>query len=135
MSPLWGKGWLSVLILVVPAGAAHSAATQAETSGGHDIGANLGLMRGHLLVAGKRAYRACTAPLKKHPPRRFMGLAQFEVPGFSLELGAFADVLAMGEQGRELFSDGYAQLIADNECIEEIPPLGVRQQQALHLPW
>ena len=139
MSPLWGKGWLSVLIfatLMGPVGVAHSAATQAETCrAATTLATNLGLMRGHLLVAAELfeaghielAQRHSKHPAEEVYQELLPGLAQFEVAGFAAELGAFADVLAAGEQGRELFSNRYVQLMQTMNAIED-RCLGVRQQ-------
>ena len=141
MSPLWGKRWPSVLIiatLMSPVGVAHSAATQAETCrAATTFATNLGLMRGHLLVAAELfeaghielAQRHSKHPAEEVYQELLPGLVQFGVPGFATELGAFADVLAAGEQGRELFSNHYVQLMQTMNAIEDRLPLGVRQQQ------
>jgi hypothetical protein len=96
-------------------------------------------MRGHLLVASELfeaghielAQRHSKHPAEEVYQELLPGLAQFEVPGFATELGAFADVLAAGEQERALFRNRYAQLMQTMNAIEGRLPLGVRQQQQI----
>ena len=137
------KGWLSALIfsvLMCSVGFAHSTVAQTETCRAATILAtNLGLMRGHLLVASELfeaghielAQRHSKHPAEEVYQELLPGLAQFEVPGFATELGAFADVLAAGEQERALFRNRYAQLMQTMNAIEGRLPLGVRKQQQI----
>lgn len=141
MSSGQSKGWLSGLIftaLMCSVGLGHSAVAQTETCRtATTLATNLGLMRGHLLVAAELfeaghielAQRHSKHPAEEVYQELLPGLAQFDVPGFAAELGAFADVLAAGEQGRALFRSRYAQLMQTMNAIEDRLPLGVRQQQ------
>ena len=135
------KRWLSGVLLaalISSAGAGYASVVAAETCRtATSLAANLGLMRGHLFVAAdlfeaghfKLAQRHSKHPAEEVYQELLPGLAQFELPGFSPELAAFADVLAMGEQGRALFRDGYAQLIATMDALESQIPLNERQLQ------
>ena len=100
---------------------------------------NLGLMRGHLLVAAdlfEAGHYELAQRHSKHPAEEVYqellpALARFELPEFAAELNAFANVLAEGGPAGSRFQDRYAELRAAMNAIETQLPLQAAQQNSV----
>ena len=113
------------LMFAMPVG--HTAGAQVETCQTvTTLAANLGLMRGHLLVAAElfeSGHYELAQRHSKHPAEEVYqelrpALARLELPGFASELSAFAEVLAEGEEGRAQFRERYGLLMHTMNALE-----------------
>jgi len=119
---------------------AHASAVQIETcKTATTLALNLGLMRGHLMVAAElfeAGHYELAQRHSKHPAEEVYqellpALARFELPEFASELSAFAEVLAEGEEGRKPFRDRYALLMQTMNILEAQLPLQTQQQNSV----
>jgi len=126
------------LMFAMPVG--HSAGAQVETcQTATTLAVNLGLMRGHLLVAAElfeSGHYELAQRHSKHPAEEVYqelrpALARLELPGFATELSAFAEVLAEGEEGRAQFRERYGLLMQTMNALEAQLALRTQQQNSV----
>ena len=100
---------------------------------------NLGLMRGHLLVAAElfeAGHYELAQRHSKHPAEEVYQelrpvLARLELQDFASELSSVAETLAKGEAGREQFPGRYAVLMRTMDALEARLPLVSQQQHSV----
>ena len=126
--------------LIFAAQLGHTSAVPLETcQTSTALSLNMGLMRGHLLVAAElfeAGHYELAQRHSKHPAEEVYqelrpALARLELPGFAPELSAFAETLAKGGGGREQFSGRYAILMRTMDALEAQLPLADQQQHSV----